>query len=182
MAGVLNASSSLPPVVGVGFGITLGGVTGVGVMTGGTPAVAQGAAQGSAAQQSDFRWWCPRARILSIMLARWQPEAQVSQQGAVGAATTGGGGGTGTGAQAGAHAGAQQSPLDFEPCRAWRRSSRPARAWRPESQHGPGAGTPLQPATWPAGTTAPGAGVTSPPRVDDMSSNVAYTDSLLCCV
>jgi hypothetical protein len=32
----------------------------------------------------------------------------------------------------------------------------------------------------PAGAgTAPGAGATSPPRVDDMSSNVAYTDSLL---
>ena len=26
---------------------------------------------------------------------------------------------------------------------------------------------------------APGAGATSPPRVDDMSSNVAYTESLL---
>jgi hypothetical protein len=80
MAGALDASSSFPPVVfGVGFGITFGGVTGVGVMTGGAPGVAQGAAQGAAhesAQQSDFRWWWPRARILSIMLARWQPESQ----------------------------------------------------------------------------------------------------------
>src|SRR5262245_39728023 len=48
----------------------------------------------------------------------------------------------------------------------------------PESQHAGAAGAPTQPT--PAGAGA-GVGVGSPPRVDDMISNVAYTVSLLCC-
>jgi hypothetical protein len=175
--GLLESGSS---IFSFGLGISFGGVSVPGRI--GVPGVAHGVGpHGSTAQHSDdFLGW-HRALILSSRPARWPPEAQGSQQGAAGAqhAAAGvGGAGAATGAQHGA-AGAQHAPPDFGACRARMRSSRLAFAHPPESQHGAGAGVPTQPPLWLAGTTAPGPGTSPPPRVDDMSNNVAYTVSIL---